>query len=67
MGLPLALAIASTGLQIYSAQQGARAAKAQGALASRQFGNQIKDVKLTATQNHNARLSQFRVFEAVNQ
>ena len=31
------------------------------------FGNQIKDVKLTATQNHNARLSQFRVFEAVNQ
>ena len=67
MGLPLALAIASTGLQVLAADSASRAAKAQGALASRQFGNQIKDVKLTATQNHNARLSQFRVFEAVNQ
>ena len=67
MGLPLALAIASTGLKIYAADQGAKAAKREGALASRQFGNQIKDVKLTAIQNHNARLSQFRVFEAVNQ
>jgi len=67
MGLPLGLAIASTGLQVLAASSASSAAKAQGALASRQFGNQIKDVKLTATQNHNARLAQYRVFQAVNQ
>ena len=48
MGLPLALAIASTGLQIYAADQGAKAAKAQGALASRQFGKSNQRCKVNS-------------------
>jgi len=67
MGLSLAFAVASTGLKMYAAKQGMNAAKAQGALASRQFDTQIKNLKLTATQNHNKRLAQLKLFQQANE
>ena len=62
MGLPLALAIASTGISVVGSMQSAKAAKAQGRLQARQFANQQKDISFTALQEHNKRLSNLKTF-----
>jgi len=67
MGLPLALAIASTGLQVFAADSASRAAKAQGRLQARQFANQQKDISFTALQEHNKRLANLKTFINTNE
>ena len=66
MGLPLALAIGSTGIQVKAASDSASAALQQGKLQQRQFSNKIKDISFTALQQHNQRLKNLKTFIAVN-
>jgi|9_EtaG_2_1085328.scaffolds.fasta_scaffold09270_2 hypothetical protein len=60
MGLPIALAIASTAVGFFGAMSAARAAKRQAALQARMIKQEKQRAALRALQEHNARLTGYK-------
>ena len=66
MGLPIALAVASTAVSFMGYQQAAKAAKMEGALTARNIKTQGKIRQLQALQEHNAIMQQLESFKSTN-
>ena len=67
MGLPIALAIASTAISVMGAMSAAKAAKREAAMRARMLENQKKQAKLRAIQEHNSRMGNLSTFIGINQ
>ena len=67
MGLPIALAIASTAISVFGAMSAAKAAKREAAMRARMLENQKKQAKLRAIQEHNSRMGNLSTFIGINQ
>ena len=67
MGLPIALAVASTALSFMGSMSAAKAAKREAALQQRQLEAEKKMSKLRALQEHNIRLTNLQTFLNTNQ
>ena len=67
MGLTIALAVASTAIQVDRLSSAAKAAKREAALRARQLATQKKQARLTALQQHNVRMNNLKTFIGMNQ
>ena len=67
MGLTIALAVASTAIQVDRLSSAAKAAKREAALRARQLETQKKQARLTALQQHNVRMNNLKTFIGMNQ
>lgn len=67
MGLPIALAVASTALSFMGSMSAAKAAKREAALQKRQLESEKKMSQLRALQEHNIRLTNLQTFLNTNQ
>jgi hypothetical protein len=67
MGLPLALAVASTAISFMGSMSAAKAAKREAALQRKQLEAEKKMSRLKALQEHNIRLTNLQTFLNTNQ
>jgi len=67
MGLPIALAVASTAISFMGSMSAAKAAKREAALQRRQLQQQIEGAQLAALQDHNTRMKNLQVFLGTNE
>tara|TARA_Y100001972_G_scaffold121680_1_gene166087 strand:- start:1562 stop:2035 length:474 start_codon:yes stop_codon:yes gene_type:complete len=67
MGLPLALAIASTAFSVMGSMNAAKAAKREAAMRARQLETQKKQAELKAIQEHNIRMANLSTFIGANE
>ena len=67
MGLPQALAIASTAFSFMGSMSAAKAAKREAAMRRRQLQVQKEQAELKALQEHNIRMANLKTFIGMNQ
>ena len=67
MGLPKALAIASTAFSFMGSMSAAKAAKREAAMRRRQLQVQKEQAELKALQEHNIRMANLKTFIGMNQ